>query len=243
MTSASAVNDLDELTTAGATVYRYTADGSVASATDGTGTASYRCDASGRLVGVTSPASGTYQYLHDALGDRIATIRGGVRTDELFDPTGDGSLVGQFSGTAAVDHYVYGLGLAAQVDASGAANACGFDALGDTAELTGPAGAVLDRYYYLPSGLLANSSGTASNPFTFVGASGVISDGSGLSWMRNRQYDPAGGTFTQPDPSGLAGGLNAYEYANDAPTRYIDPDGLEPGTAIGNAASITAMMD
>ena len=94
--------------------------------------------------------------------------------------------------------------------------------------MTSANGAVLDQYTYSPYGALTSSSGSAANPFTFGGQLGVISDGNGLAWMRNREYDPSA-RFTQPDPTGLAGGLNAYEYANDAPTTYIDPTGLGAG--------------
>ncbi|WP_407929078.1 RHS repeat-associated core domain-containing protein [Intestinirhabdus alba] len=40
-----------------------------------------------------------------------------------------------------------------------------------------------------------------------------------------RYYDPENGHFTQPDPIGLAGGLNQYAYAPNA-LSYIDPLGL-----------------
>lgn len=53
-------------------------------------------------------------------------------------------------------------------------------------------------------------------------------DGSGLQYMRNRYYDPRTGRFTQPDPIGLAGGLNLYGYANGDPVTYSDPFGLCP---------------
>jgi RHS repeat-associated protein len=51
-------------------------------------------------------------------------------------------------------------------------------------------------------------------------------DASGLLYMRNRYYDPAQGRFTQPDPIGLAGGLNLYGFANGDPVGYSDPYGL-----------------
>ncbi len=228
-TTTSTANNVDEVTSSGPATYRYNADGYLTSSTDSTGTTWYTYNASGELVEVTSPTTGTYQYSYDAMGNPIATIHDGVTTDELFDPTGSGSLVGQFNGQTAIDHYVYGLGLVAQVGASGAVNAYGFDAQGNTSVLTGPNGAVLDQYTYLPYGALASSSGSTANPFTFSGQWGVISDGSGLAWMQNREYDASLGRFTQPDPTGLAGGLNPYEYANDAPTAFIDPTGLEPG--------------
>jgi hypothetical protein len=50
--------------------------------------------------------------------------------------------------------------------------------------------------------------------------------------MRNRYYDPATGQFTQQDPIGLAGGLNAYGFAAGDPVSYSDPYGLCPESMI-----------
>ncbi len=50
----------------------------------------------------------------------------------------------------------------------------------------------------------------------------------GQIFLRNRFYDPQTGRFTQEDPIGLAGGLNAYGYANGDPVNYSDPFGLAP---------------
>ena len=51
-------------------------------------------------------------------------------------------------------------------------------------------------------------------------------DATGQMYMRNRYYDPATGQFTQMDPIGLAGGLNAYGFAAGDPVTYSDPYGL-----------------
>ncbi|HYU10706.1 MAG TPA: RHS repeat-associated core domain-containing protein [Gemmatimonadales bacterium] len=51
-------------------------------------------------------------------------------------------------------------------------------------------------------------------------------DRSGLEYMRNREYDPLTGRFTQEDPIGLAGGLNLYGFANGDPVNFSDPFGL-----------------
>jgi uncharacterized protein RhaS with RHS repeats len=56
-------------------------------------------------------------------------------------------------------------------------------------------------------------------------------DASGQTYMRNRYYDPATGQFTQPDPIGLAGGLNSYGFAAGDPVTYSDPYGLCPKKA------------
>jgi RHS repeat-associated protein len=51
-------------------------------------------------------------------------------------------------------------------------------------------------------------------------------DAAGTYYRRNRYYDPMSGRFTQPDPIGLAGGLNAYGFADGDPVSYSDPSGL-----------------
>ena len=48
----------------------------------------------------------------------------------------------------------------------------------------------------------------------------------GLHYNTFRYYDPDIGRFTQPDPIGLAGGFNLYQYAPNGLT-WIDPWGLD----------------
>ncbi|WP_348749477.1 RHS repeat-associated core domain-containing protein, partial [Pseudomonas rhodesiae] len=48
----------------------------------------------------------------------------------------------------------------------------------------------------------------------------------GLHYNTFRFYDPDVGRFTTPDPIGLAGGLNLYQYAPN-PFTWIDPWGLK----------------
>ncbi|PIT61841.1 RHS repeat domain-containing protein [Snodgrassella alvi] len=55
----------------------------------------------------------------------------------------------------------------------------------------------------------------------------------GLHYNTFRYYDPDIGRFTQPDPIGLLGGLNLYQYAPNGLT-WIDPWGLA-----GNPAEAT----
>ena len=63
-------------------------------------------------------------------------------------------------------------------------------------------------------------------------------DGVGLEYKRNRYYDPQSGHFTQGDPIGVAGGLNAYGFGSGDPINFGDPFGLCPwciGALIGGA--------
>ncbi|HTD62983.1 MAG TPA: RHS repeat-associated core domain-containing protein [Gemmatimonadaceae bacterium] len=54
-------------------------------------------------------------------------------------------------------------------------------------------------------------------------------DKTGTHYRRERLYDPNTGRFTQEDPAGLAGGLNAYGFGSGDPINFSDPFGLCPG--------------
>jgi RHS repeat-associated protein len=221
-------NNLNEYTQVGSTIYTYDKHGNLISQTDNTGTTSYGYDALGQLVSIASP-QGTWTYQYDALGNRIAETQNGLVTQYLIDPTGIGNVVGTFDGSgSAVNHYTQGIGLASQVNTTGVAAYYNFDLTGNTTELTGADGVVLGAYSYLPFGGILTASGASANPFRYGGQFGVVSDGSGQVFMRNRCYDPVTGRFTRPDPIGISGGSNLYAYAHNNPVRYADPSGKCP---------------
>jgi RHS repeat-associated protein len=226
-TTQYTTNDLDEYTQVGNTNYKYDANGDLISQTDSTGTTTYSYNALGQLVSVVSPTSGTTTFQYDALGYRVSQTQNGQVTKNLIDPI-SGTVVGQFNHSGGVlAHYTHGLGLTSQVTAAGTANYYNFDLTGNTTQLTGPTGTVLNSYSYLPFGELLTATGTAANPFTYVGQSGVMSVGGGLYSMGARVYDSTSGRFTTPDPTGLSGGdVNFYRYVGNTPTSNIDPAGL-----------------
>ena len=49
---------------------------------------------------------------------------------------------------------------------------------------------------------------------------------SGLYYNHNRYYNPELGRYMEPDPIGLAGGLNPYAYVGNDPVNKVDPSGL-----------------
>ena len=57
---------------------------------------------------------------------------------------------------------------------------------------------------------------------------GMKENATGMRDMRNRQYDPKTGRFTQEDPIGLAGGMNLYGFASGDAVNFSDPLGLCP---------------
>ena len=167
--------------------------------------------------------SGTTTYTYDAVGQLVAENASGITTSLLIDPTGLGNAVGQFAADGTpLDQYAYGLGLVSQVSPNAGTAYYNFYLTGDTTQLTGAGGSVVDSYSYLPFGELLSSSGSVSNSFTYVGKYGVIDTGNGLYDARNRLYAANLGRFTAPDPLGTSGGdLNPYRYADNTPTRSI----------------------
>ncbi|MGH3694713.1 MAG: DUF6531 domain-containing protein [Pseudonocardiaceae bacterium] len=62
----------------------------------------------------------------------------------------------------------------------------------------------------------------------------------GLTWLRNRAYDPTTRAFLTPDPLPAVPGTptapNPYHYANNNPINLLDPLGLRPTTDADHAA-------
>ena len=228
MVTSYTTNDLNQYTQVGGKSNSYDADGNLLDATGGlSGNASYTYNDLGQLVSVTTSA-GTWSYQYDALGDRIAMTHDGQTTQYLVDPTGLGSVIGEYDGSGQlVAHYTYGLGLTSRVGAGNTANFYDFDGTGSTVGLSGSRGAYVDRYSYLPFGETSAASGSVANPFRFNGELGVADDGNGLNFMRARFYDSAQGRFIQPDPIGLAGGSNLYAFVGNNPVTAVDPAGLQ----------------
>jgi RHS repeat-associated protein len=72
-----------------------------------------------------------------------------------------------------------------------------------------------------------NQSSRAGEPELWMGSLvDGMRDATGQQYMRNRYYDPQTGQFTQKEPIGLAGGMNAYGFAAGDPVSYSDPYGL-----------------
>ena len=218
-------NDMNQYTQVGDAVYEYDADGNMTSKTDASGTWTYVYSADNRLIGVIGP-DGDWDYEYDPLGNRIASVEDGQRTEYLVDPGGLANVVARYDAAGTlVANYMHGLGLVSQVDALGTGAYYGFDVLGSTSQLTNPAGTVVNTYAYDPFGGSLHQSETLINPFEFVGRFGVMNEANGLEFMRARFYDAVTGRFIQQDPIGILGGLNLYAYAENNPVKFIDPEG------------------
>ena len=214
-------NNLNEYQSAGSGPFLYDADGNVIAGNGWT----YTYDDDNRMLTMVS-ATDNWSFQYDGLGNRVASTHNGETTHYLIDPSGFGDVVAEFNGNgSAIAHYTYGLDLTSSFQPSGAASYYHFDGAGNTTQITDASGTVVNSYSYLPFGEQTVFAAGTANPFTYVGRYGVMDEGSGLYFMRNRWYNPTIGRFQQQDPLGLAGDINLYRYAANTPLVFVDPSG------------------
>jgi len=227
VTTTYTVNARNEYTQVGGTTYGYDANGNLITETNASGTTTFAFNPNNQLVGIQAPGSSNTNYQYNAFGNLYQTTQGGIQTESLFDPLGS-NLIGQFTTTGStLAHYTYGLGLVSQVNAAGAQYYYNFDALGSTAGLTNPTGNYADSYSYLPFGGSLSSNVSVSNPFQYVGQSGVNTICQGVDLMGSRIDLTSIGRFTTPDPLGIIGsGTNLYTYTANDPIAFTDTSGL-----------------
>jgi RHS repeat-associated protein len=96
------------------------------------------------------------------------------------------------------------------------------------------------RTRYEPYGMAVAGTATPT-----IGFTGHVNDAdTGLTYMQQRYYDPVAGRFLSTDPiltdENSGASFNRYNYANNNPYRYIDPDGRQ---ARRNIARTLARME
>jgi|GEM_PF-1078754 len=222
------VNSLNQYTAAGAERFAYDADGNLTRKT-GTKEWAYAYDPAGRLI-QAGDGTDTSVFAYNGLGQRVSVSVNGVMRRYVFDPVGFGEIVGEYDGAnTLLANYDHAIELASKTEAGGGRYFYHFDASGNATELTDASGAVANAYRFLPFGENQKASETVGNPFKFCGSDASPTDACGLVHMRARHYDPALGRFVQPDPVGIAAGMNLYAYVGNDPMEYTDPSGLITG--------------
>jgi len=188
---------------------------------------SYSWDGASRLASFRD-ASGSTAFRYDAFGMLLTGRQDYVWNYALRLP----SIAVARQAQADVRYYVHlpnGLLLYGIDAAENRRRFFHFDEMGSTTFLTNEAGEITDSYAITPYGELIRRSGDTENPFTFLGAWGVIQQAeTGLYYMRARFYDSASARFLVPDPirSLEPMAMNPYQYARANPLRFVDPTGL-----------------
>ena len=105
------------------------------------------------------------------------------------------------------------------------------DHLGTPQRLTDQSGITVWQADYKPFGQATVNVRKVDNPLRFPGQ--YYDAITGLHHNHFRDYDPVTGRYLQPDPIGLAGGLNPYSYVANNPLARSDPKGLCPWCVVG----------
>ncbi|RAL21478.1 RHS repeat domain-containing protein [Thermoflavimicrobium daqui] len=98
---------------------------------------------------------------------------------------------------------------------------------GDVIALTDSSGAVVATYEYDAYGNITKETGTITNPYRYAGYR--YDQETGLYYLQARYYNPDTGRFLtlDPDPGDEDDPKtqNGYNYANNNPVMFVDPDG------------------
>jgi len=165
------------------------------------------------------------EYIHDGKGRRIIKRAGGVTTIYHYDRFD--RLIAETDGVGnlLVDYVYLDNRPFAQVRPGEQVYYYHTDHLGTPKAMTNAARAIVWKVQTDPFGNeLPGGIKTVENNLRFPGQ--YFDQETGLHYNYFRDYDPKTGRYIEPDPIGLAGGVNTYAYADNSPTKQTDPLGL-----------------
>lgn len=195
--------------------------------------ATYQYDARNRLTN-----AGGVTNFYDAVNNRIAQTYGTNSIEYVINPNAKLPQVLERVKNGVTTYYIYGQGLLYQItETSTGTNTVTYhyDARGSTIALTGDNGLITDRMEYSLYATMTFHAGTNDTPFLFNGRYGVMTDPTGLLYMKARYYSPFLCRFLNPDPLGFSGGMNFYAYANGNPASMADPAGTDASSVSTSA--------
>jgi RHS repeat-associated protein len=204
--------------------YHYDDAGNIIS--DGTNQFIY--DGRSRLIQVNN-AQGTTQYQINGLGQRVAKF--GAQTGSYFVYDEAGHLLGEYTLQGQpVQETVYLGDMPVAVLKDGMHFFVYADHLNAPRAIVDTSGTVVWRWEGDPFGATPPDEDPDGNGTTFTYnlrfPGQYFDQETGLVYNYFRNYDPKTGHYIQPDPIGLAGGLNLYTYVAGNPVADYDPYGL-----------------
>jgi len=204
----------------------------------------YTWNAASRPTGFTSGDSAV-AFAYDARGELLSRTKDRVTTGLVVNYAMARPVIAiERAGDADLRYYVHlpnGKLLYSVDAATNARRFYHFDRQGSTTLLTGDDGSVTDAYEITPYGETVAHRGNTDNPFTFLGAWGVLQqDQAGLFLMRFRLYDANTARFLSRDPKldPAPRATNPYQYALGNPVLYSDPKGLSAAASTDSFSSL-----
>lgn len=199
-------------------------------------------DSHNRLVSMRG-----HTYTYDVQSVRIRDLTDEYETTFVYDTNSKLSKLLVKTTGDVTTKYVYGRGLIGE-ESSNTFKTYHYDYRGSTIAITDSTGAVTDTFAYDTYGKRIARTGSTDTPFQYDGRDGVVTDETGLLYMRARYYCPDLRRFINADI--IAGDitnaitLNRYAYANGNPVSNIDPFGLsaERGTENDSSTELSPII-
>lgn len=181
------------------------------------------------------PKNASYTYNH--LGQRASKTLDGVTTWFTYNP--QGQIMQEVTSTGYHRFYVYMEGeLVAVHESQSGQSALHYtlnDHLGQPKQLfSSTSTSFMQERYGTPFGHTHSEYKVAQigeQNLRFPGQYFDVESGYHQNW--NREYDKDSGRYLQPDPIGLAGGVNTYTYVSANPVMLTDMMGLKQSSGFG----------
>jgi RHS repeat-associated protein len=217
--SYGVANSMNQYVSVGGINYAYNSNGCLTN--DGSWTFGY--DSLNQLVSANN-GSIFATYTYDPLLRQGKKTVGSVSTQYIY---AGWRRIADYDGDTGTlqNRYVYGSGLdepLIQINSAGAVSFFHHDRVGSVVAISDATGVVTNQYKYSAYG---ESSGLSGSSYGFQGQR--YDSETGLYYFKHRYYSSKLGRFLQPDPIGYDGGGNLYQFANNAPTVFSDPLGLD----------------
>jgi RHS repeat-associated protein len=227
-------------------VFAYDRRGRLVSRTDSHGGVTrFHWNSLSQLRRVDLPYGETIAYHYDVFGRRVSKERG-TEVDRFL--WIDNHLVHEQTGNGQERHYLYQPRTFAPLACltrgerdAWCCNAVTTDWRGAPITVTAPGGRDVWQADVSPWGERRVRRADVAMPLTLPGQ--YEDNETGLSYNNARYYNPDTATYITPDPIGLAGGDNCYQYVAD-PLSQIDPLGLNPeNVALGKVSKKVVQPD
>ena len=193
------------------------------------GTLTFIYDARNQIKEVKKGEVSVATYTYNGLGQRVKKVVGDLTTVYHYDLEGKLIAESKVEGTVTNEYLYMGKIRVAMVEVATEGEALYHylnERLGNPEILTDATGTVVWEAWYEPFGEAhIHPSSSVVNNHRFPGQ--YYDQETGFHYNYHRYYDPTTGRYLTPDPIGLEGGINLYNYVQNNPTTLIDPFGLK----------------
>jgi RHS repeat-associated protein len=189
------------------------------------GAKSYFWNALNQLVEVKEGTTTIATFEYDGAGRRTEKVAAGLTHQYIYDA--EDIVEERISGSSSdTIRYYHGAGIDEPLARKNSSDVVTYylaDHLGSIIQESSAAGAITLEREYDPWGVAMQ--GASTSGYAYTGREWDAE--TGLYYYRARYFSAAAGKFISEDPIGFSGGSNFFGYVAGAPTRLIDPYGLD----------------